>query len=939
MYKKKLIETSIPLDDINAQAVREKSIRKGHPSTLHLWWARRPLAVARCVIFASMVDDPSEHPEEFRTEAEQDRERERLFGIIRRLANWDNIGDEALYDEARAEMAKYAPNGDLPEFLDPFAGGGALPLEAQRLGLVAHAADLNPIPVTINRAMIDIPARFCGHGPVNPAARERGDDGTWPRALGLADDVEYYAGKMRELAMGSVGANYPKVNVSCGATTMQATPIAYIWARTVTCPNPACRHETPLVRSFWLSKKKGHRAYIDPIADGGKVRYEVHCEGDCRPVDFGHVHEGTVGRQGAVCLHCGAPISLDYVRAESRDHGLGNQLMAIVSESPFGKGRWYSAVSESDMKNALTRRPITGFDSTKLAYYPGHLNTVAYGLDKFVQLFTNRQLDTLVTLSDLVKDIRSAVESDAVAAGMADDGVGLRDGGMGARAYAEAVSVYLAFMVDKQADYCSSICTWHSSGEKMSHVFSRQAIPMAWDFAEVNPLSESSGSLHSMIGQVVEAIKTLPAKPRCDAVQRDAARTEGFSGLLVSTDPPYYDNIGYADLSDYFYVWMRRSLRDVWPDTFGTMQTPKADELVATPYRFEGGASEAKRFFESGMRETFTHLAGAMSDDYPMSVYYAYKQTESSGDGRTSSGWETMLQALMDADLQITGTWPMRTEMGNRTLASGSNALASSIVLVCRRRPGAAPVASRAEFLRELRKALREGLSDMQSGSIAPVDLAQAAIGPGMAAFSKYSKVLEADGRPMSVHVALGLINEQLDALMGESGEDLDGETRFCLTWYAEHGFEEGPFGDAQVLQNARGASLEALTRAGVLASGSGKVRLIRPTEVVDLVQARLAPSCWSDLMAEVGALESREGVGAAARVASDFDDARAERTKSLAYLLFQSAERAGRGEDAQLFNDLVTSWGDITERAEGLRRHRPVQEQLDLGLGPSAYV
>lgn len=937
MYKKKLIETSIPLDDINAQAVREKSIRKGHPSTLHLWWARRPLAAARCVIFASMVDDPSEHPEEFGTEEEQDRERERLFGIIRRLANWDNIDDEALYDEARAEMKKYAPNGELPEFLDPFAGGGALPLEAQRLGLVSHAADLNPIPVTINRAMIDIPARFCGNDPVNPEARRSGMSGTWPRATGLANDVEHYANLMREKAKERIGQNYPDVEVTKGGVTKKATPIAYIWARTVTCPNPACRHETPLVRSFWLSKKRGHRAYIEPIAENGEVRYEVRCEGNGRPADFDHVHDGTVGRRGAVCLHCGAPISLDYVRAESRDHGLGNQLMAIVSESPFGKGRWYSAVSEYDRENASTRRPVTGFDSTKLAYYPGHLNTVAYGLDKFVQLFTNRQLNTLVTLSDLVKDVRPAVESDAVDAGMADDGVGLKDGGKGARAYAEAVSVYLAFMVDKQADYCSNICTWHSSGEKMRNVFSRQAIPMAWDFAEVNPFSKSSGSFHSMAGQVAEAIEALPAKPHCDAVQRDAAHTERLSGLLISTDPPYYDNIGYADLSDYFYVWMRRSLRDVWPDAFGTMQTPKADELVATPYRFEGGADEAKRFFESGMRETFTHLAGAMSDDYPMTVYYAYKQTESSGDGRTSSGWETMLQALMDAGLQITGTWPMRTEMGNRTIASGSNALASSIVLVCRRRPNGAPVASRAEFLRDLRKALRKGLSDMQSGSIAPVDLAQAAIGPGMAAFSKYSEVLEADGTPMSVHVALGIINEQLDALMGESGEDLDGETRFCITWYAEHGFEEGPFGDAQVLQNARGASLEALSHAGVLASGGGKVRLVRPTEVADLAQARLAPSCWSDLMAEVGALESRDGVAAAARAASEFDDARAERTKSLAYLLFQSAERAGRGEDAQLFNDLVTSWGDITERAEDMRRHRPVQERLDFGLGPAA--
>jgi putative DNA methylase len=933
MYKKKLIETSIPLDEINAQAVREKSIRKGHPSTLHLWWARRPLAAARCVIFASMVDDPAEHPELFPTEEDQKRERDRLFEIIRQLANWDNIGDERLYQRANDEMKKYAPNGKLPEFLDPFAGGGALPLEAQRLGLVSHAADLNPIPVTLNRAMIDIPARFCGQDPVNPEARRQGLKGTYPRATGLAADVEYYANVMRERAKERIGANYPDVEVTKGNVTKKATPIAYVWARTVTCPNPACRHETPLVRSFWLSKKKGHRAYIEPVAEGGKMRYEVHCEGDGKPADFAHVHEGTVGRRGAVCLHCGAPISLDYVRAESRDHGLGNQLMAIVSESPFGQGRWYSSATKPDEADADVPEP-KGVPTQKLPAKALGFRIQAYGFTYWKDLYTNRQLTALVTMSDLVSEMRSDIKADAISAGLSDDEAGLDGDGRGAKAYAQAVSTYLAFMIDKEADYCSSICTWHTTGEKMRNVFARQAIPMAWDYAEVNPLSSSSGSLSSMVSQVSEAVKALPSRPQCDVTQRNAAQTEGLSGLLISTDPPYYDNIDYSDLSDFFYVWAKRSLKDVWPDTFGFLLTPKREELIATPYRFDGGAQEAKTFFENGMRETFTRLAGAMSSEYPMTVYYAYKQTEMDNDSRTSSGWETMLQALMDSGLQITGTWPVRTELGNRTRGIDSNALASSVVLACRRRPEDAPIASRPEFLRALRRNLRDGLADMQSGSIAPVDLAQAAIGPGMAAFSRYSEVLEADGRPMSVHTALGIINEQLDALIGESGEDLDGETRFCLTWYAEHGFEEGPFGDAQVLQNARGASLEALSHAGVLASGGGKVRLVRPTEVADITQARLAPSCWSDLMAEVGALESREGVGAAAMVASEFDDARAERTKSLAYLLFQSAERAGRGEDAQLFNDLVTSWGDITERAEGLRRHRPVQGRLDLGFG-----
>lgn len=933
MQKKKLIETSIPLDEINAQSVREKSIRKGHPSTLHLWWARRPLAAARCVIFCSMVDDPAEHAELFPTKEDQDRERERLFSIIRRLANWDNIGDERLYEEARVEMVRYAPDGKLPEFLDPFAGGGTLPLEAQRLGLVSHAADLNPIPVTLNRAMIDIPARFCDHDPVNPEARKQGLSGTYPRAIGLAADVKYYANQMRKMAKERIGQNYPDVKVTRGRETKPATPIAYIWARTVTCPNPACRHETPLVRSFWLSKKKDHRAYIEPIAEDGRMRYEVHCEGDGRVADFGHVHDSTVGRRGAVCLHCGTPISLDYVRAESRDHGLGEQLMAIVSESPFGQGRWYSTPTGSDETLPLSlKKPVDSAINAQInRTNKRNFQTPNYGLTKFSDLFTGRQLTALVTLSNLVKELRPTIEAEAVSSGMPDDHVGLKDDGRGARAYAEAVTVYLALMVDKQADRLSSINSWDSSRSTIRNVFARQAIPMAWDYAEANPLSTATGSFVSMLEQVTEAIKTLPARSHCDAVQRDAAKTKGLHDLLISTDPPYYDNIDYSDLSDFFYVWMRRSLKDIWPETFGTMLTPKTDELIALQYRFTGGAREAKQFFENGMRSTFIKLAHAASDDYPMTVYYAYKQSETTDDGRTSSGWETMLQALMDADLQITGTWPIRTEMANRTIASDSNALASSIVLVCRRRDAHAPVTSRSEFLRDLRRCLRSGLASMQGGSIAPVDLAQAAIGPGMAAFSRFSQVLEADGTPMSVHTALGIINDQLDALMGESGEDLDRETRFCLSWYEQFGFGEGPFGDAETLRNARGASLQALDHAGVLTLGSGKVRLVRPDERLDVRKAQPASSCWSDLMAEVAALESRDGVSGAAQVASTFDDVRAAHVKSLAYILFQMAERTGRGEDAQLFNNLVTSWADVAERADDLRRNMPVQGILNL--------
>lgn len=930
MYKKKLIETSIPLDEINAQSVREKSLRKGHPSTLHLWWARRPLAAARCVIFASMVDDPSEHEELFPTPEAQDRERERLHGIIRRLANWDNIGDEALYQEAYDEMVKYAPDGRLPEFLDPFAGGGALPLEAQRLGLVSHAADLNPIPVTLNRAMIDIPARFCGQPPVHPSDRMQ-KAGEWPRATGLAEDVRYYADVMREMAKERLSENYPQVDVTQGHVTKKATPIAYIWARTVTCPNPACHCETPLVRSFWLSKKKGNRAYINPVVKDGGIRYEV-CYERAGWKDFTQIEPETIGRRGGRCLYCGGPLTLDYIRAESRDHGLGNRMMAIVCESPFHKGRWYTSIEQEDEELALEVKKPVGTPVTPLPKKALSFRVQAYGMDQHWKLFTNRQLTSLVGLSDLVAEMRVVIEHDAMASGLGDDAM-LAKGGIGAKAYAEAVSVYLAFMVDKMADYSSSICTWHNTGEKMRNVFSRQAIPMAWDFAEVNPLSSSSGSFESMKEQIADSVAALPAKPQCDAIQRDAAKTDGLSNLVISTDPPYYDNIGYSDLSDYFYVWLRRSLRAVYPDTFAMMLAPKKEELIATPYRFEGGASEAKQFFEDGMRETFKRLSLAMAEGYPLTVYYAYKQSESTDEGRGSSGWETMLQALMDAGLQITGTLPIRTEMAVRMIASGTNALASSVVLVCRRREKNDVIDS-VEFKRELRQTLRNGVEDLRQGSIAPVDMAQASIGPGMAAFSKYSQVIEPDGSPMSVHDALILINEQLDSLMGETGEKFDSETRFCMTWYEQFGFEKGDSGTAELLFTARNVERRNLEHAGVLASAASKTWLVRPSEAANPEQLRLDPSCWSDLMATIVALESQEGISGAAKVVASWtDEGRGELAKSLAYILFQMAERAGRTEDATYFNDLVTSWVDISERAEEVKITQPVQQQLDLNI------
>lgn len=682
--KKKLIEVALPLDDINAASAREKSIRHGHPSTLHLWWARRPLAAARAVIWSSLVDDPSAHPEEFPTVEEQAAERERLFDILRELVVWENSNNDRVLNAAKAEI-KRSMGDDLPPLLDPFAGGGAIPLEAQRLGLEAYAQDLNPVAVTINKAMIEIPPLFAGKTAVNPESRSRANIDSWTGNNGLAADVKYYGTWMKEEAAQRIGHLYPKVKVPAEQGGGEATVIAWLWARTVRCPNPACGHEAILVRSFDLSKKKGKEWHVEPICEGGEVRFEV-APGKA-------TQGGTVNRRGATCVHCGAPIAFDHIREESREGRMGAKLMAIVAEGQ--RGRIYIAPDEVQIAAADVPMP-DDYPQGKLAYYPGHLNTNVYGLDEFWKLFTSRQLTALTTFSALVSEAQRKAELDAVAAGLADDGAGLADGGTGARAYGEAIGVYLAFVVDKLTDYHSSICSWHSSRELIRNVFGRQAIPMTWDYAEANILSDSAGSFNSMIGWIIKAIKEFPAAHFGGyARQFDAQSDNGMRGILVSTDPPYYDNIGYADLSDFFYVWLRQSLRRTYPKLYSTMLVPKHEELVATPYRENRGKEGARDFFEEGMFSTFKQVNKYAREDVPVTIYYAFKQSETETkndvESTASTGWETMLSAIIRAGFSITGTWPMRTEMANRSIASGSNALASSIVLVCRKRPEDAP--------------------------------------------------------------------------------------------------------------------------------------------------------------------------------------------------------------------------------------------------------
>jgi len=640
-YPKKLIEVALPLEAINEASAREKSIRHGHPSTLHLWWARRPLAAARAVIFAQIVDDPSAWPDLFPTEKEQEKERRRLFKIIEELVTWENTTNEEVLQKARDEIwaswrRTCAANADhpraaelfdrhrLPAFHDPFAGGGALPLEAQRLGLEAWASDLNPVAVLINKGMIEIPPRFAGKPPVNPEARAKREliERTWKGAQGLAEDVRYYGQWMRDEAEKRIGHLYPKVEITADMAKdrpdlvpyvgRKLTVIAWLWARTVKSPNPAFAHiDVPLASTFMLSTKAGKEAYVEPVIEKDGYRFTVKVG---EPKDLEAAKKGTsAGKRAAfTCIMSGTPIGYDYIRSEGQAGRLGAKLMAIVAEGD--NGRVYLEPTPEHERIAQQAKP-TWKPEVRLEG-KCRVNVSNYGFDEFADLFTPRQLVALTTFSDLVGEAMARAEQDAIAAGLPDDRIPLRDGGTGARAYAEAVGVYVGMSNNRLADRCSSICGWDIGYNKIRNTFGRQAIPMVWDFAEGNPFSDSTGNWTAMVDWVCESLVVMPSMPSGIANQDDAQRQMISQDKVISTDPPYFDNIGYADLSDFFYVWLRKSLRSVFPELFGTLAVPKAEELVATPYR-HGSKDAAERFFLTGMTQAMHRLDRASTPCLP----------------------------------------------------------------------------------------------------------------------------------------------------------------------------------------------------------------------------------------------------------------------------------------------------------------------------------
>ena len=913
IVKRKLIEVALPLDAINTASAREKSIRHGHPSTLHLWWARRPLAACRAVLFAQLVDDPSSHPDRFPTEEAIDRERQRLFSIIEELVKWENSMNEEVLARARAEIVQSC-DGELPPIYDPFSGGGSIPLEAQRLGLPAHGNDLNPVAVMIGKAMIEIPPLFKGREPIHLGPKEQTH---YRNAEGLAEDVKFYGAWMRERAFDRIGHLYPQIELPKANGGGRATVIAWIWARTVPSPDPAFSDiQVPIASSFLLSSKSGKETWIEPIVDKTEksIHYTIRKGGTKDELII--AKSGTKSGRGANfrCLFTGSAIPPDHVKSSGREGRMGQTLIAIVAEGK--NGRIYVEPSKVHEEIAFSKiprwKPETELPKDMRAFW-----TPPYGICTFGDLFTDRQLVALGTFSDLVHEARAEIERDALAAGFSNDPTPLRDGGKGAKAYAEAVSVYLGFIVDKCSDYWSSICSWHSSRELIRNVFGRQAIPMVWDFAESNPFSTSTGNWIAMRDWVCKVLANLTINNSGLLRQHDAQTADFPLRTVFSTDPPYYDNIGYADLSDFFFCWMKPSLQSIYPDLFGVFATPKQEELVATPYRHENKKA-AESFFLDGMSKAIANMAESSSSDFPATIYYAFKQSEIDAEGISSTGWATFLQAVIDAGYAVVGTWPMRTELANRMIASGTNALANSVVLVCRKREDSADILSRAEFIRTLKRELPPAIETLQKSNIAPADMPQAAIGPGMAVFSRCKAVLEAADTPMSVKTALQLINRELDEYLGGIQGEFDAETRFALTWFEQYGMAAGEFGSANSIATARGISVDNVRHAGIVEAVGGKVRILGRDEIDpnwDPAEDKRL-SVWECSQHLVRALEQDGETGAAMllnRIGLRYADA----ARDLAYCLYDiAANKRNDSAEATAWNGLISIWSELTQQA-----------------------
>ena len=839
---------------------------------------------------------------------------------------WENSTNDEILERARAEIRRSC-GGVLPPVYDPFSGGGAIPLEAQRLGLPAYGSDLNPVAVMIGKSMIEIPPKFKNTPPIHPGIKERS---FYRNAEGLAEDVKYYGEWVRDKALERIGSLYPQVDLPKENGGGKATVIAWIWTRTVPSPDPAFSDvQVPISSSFMLSSKAGKQVWAEPLIDRNAKTISWRIRHGGTKAELAWAAAGAkAGRGNFRCLMSDTAISTEYVRNAGQAGKIGHELMAVVAEGK--RGRVYLPPNCAYPPIELLKENISEIVDFRERFLSGETpskltggTSYAYGLTTWGSLFTDRQILALKTLCELLPKAREKVAEDAKAAFSDNENRVLSKGGNGAIAYSEAIGLYLAFAISRVAMSGNSLVRWNPVGEKAQHIFSRQAIAMLWDFAETNPLGKSTGAFSAAFSMVENGLLTLIGEEG-GIKQADAQTVELPQGTILNTDPPYYDNIAYADLSDFFYCWLRPALKDTYPDIFGVLATPKSEELVATRYR-HGSRDIAEQFFLDGMRRALSNAQSQTRDDFPAAIYYAFKQSEVSQEGITSAGWATFLQAVIDAGFSAVGTWPVRTEMRTRQVAMGTNALANSVVLVCRKKGAAATVITRAEFIRALKRELPPAIAELQAANIAPADMPQSAIGPGMGVFSRYKAVLEADDSPMTVKTALQLINAELDEYLGGIQGEFDADTRFAITWFEQNGMGKGDYGVADNLARARGIAVESVKHAGIIESQAGKVRILKREEL----QGEWEPqtdthlTVWECLQYLVRQHE-KDGIAFETALLLRKIGDKADAVKDLAYCLYDiCANKRQDAKEATAYNALIADWTELTREAASIHDMR----------------
>ena len=904
-YKKKLIEVAMPLNSINKACDYEKKPGIGpHPRGIHHWWARRPHTAARAFLFAQLIDDPISRPEDFKTEEDQKQERKRLMSIIEKLSEWKSNNNDKFFFEIRSELKKSIGN-DFPIILDPFSGGCTIPLEGKRMGLEVHGSDLSAVSTILGKSMIEINELFQNMPPLNPNGNLKNH---YRGFEGLAEDFKYYGFEVIKNCKQKLKSNYETENIKDNRYK-NSDIVAWIWTNTVASPDPSLNGlHVPLVKSFDLVTSRGNRVWIKPLVQGDRYSFRVLSELDgCKYEKI----EGTIGRHGGRCIVSGSAITLDYIRNEGKKGLLSQKLMAVCVK---GKGRKnYFSPPLNYEKNIFLNSKIE-YINCPIEHWPGSTNCVVYGRTKFQDLFSSRQLNSLIQFSLEIKKIEKQIFNEIknkLELYTKEKKINLD---LVSKEYLKLIMTFLAFTLSRALDFNNMHCRWSASNEKIMQLFARGAIPMCWDFGEANLFEDVVGGFPKIIDYQAKCIETLfvnNGKGRI--IQSDAREAVIPKNSILNTDPPYYDNIPYSNLADFFHVWLKKTIGHLYPDELSTLSSPKETELVANQFRF-GGKELADKTFLDGMTFVINRYTNFCNKDYPLVIYYAFKQSEIENHGIFSPGWDSFLTALISTGLQVVQTWPARTESSTRIRALGYNALATSVIVVCRKRDNVTKTISKHEFIRQLKTELPRAISDLKAANISPADIPQSSIGPGIGIFSRYQAVLENDDSHMSVKTALQLINREL----GDEEGEYDSETSFAITWFEQNGFNVGDFGSANNIANAKGISVNTLVHSGVAQSSGGKFSLLDRESLEDDWDPTTDKNLtiWECCQYLIKTMENK-GEFETAKLIKQMGSRRADSAKELAYTLYDiAANKRKDANEATAYNGLIAVWSELTAQS-----------------------